>query len=96
MIHECNMCTEEFNAIVSGKRTFTIWTNEKPYKEGDMLALNEHDKRNSCLVYVDYLVSFNDLVIMSIKPCTVYKHTEPINLEKLKRDYSVPLATREE
>ena len=70
--------------------------------EGDLLALNEHDGQkctgNSCLVYVDYIFSDatyvkEDMIIMSIKPCTVYRHTESFNPALNKTDYSVPLAT---
>ena len=102
MIHELKVSTDDFNAVISGRKSFEIWTNDRPYKVGDILALNEYADDgygkhlgNSCLVYVDYLEPFNDLVIMAIKPCTVYKHTEPINLNKLTRDYCVPLATQE-
>ncbi len=105
MIHELKIYPDFFNAVVSGKKTFEIRKNDRPFKEGDMLALNEYDWNaytgNSCLVYVDFIMNNpeyvkKDMVVMSIKPCTVYRHTEPFNPNKLTRDYSVPLATNEE
>lgn len=102
MIHELKIYTDYFNAVISGKKTFEIRKNDRPFKEGDMLALNEFDGKaytgNSCLVYVDYILNNpdyvkKDMVVMSIKPCTVYRHTEPFRLEKIAKDYSVPFAT---
>lgn len=104
MIHELNVSTEDFKAVASGKKSFEIWSKDKPYTEGDLLALNEYDGEihtgNSCLVYVDYVMTLcdwhnEDYAVMSIKPCTVYKHTEPFDPYKLTKDYSVPLATQE-
>ena len=105
MIHELKIYTDFFNAVISGKKTFEIRKNDRNYKVGDMLALNEWDWNaytgNSCLVYVDFIIESPEyvkegMVIMSIKPCTVYKHTEPFNPTMIKKDYSVPLATKEE
>lgn len=102
MIHELKVCTDGFNAVISGRKSYQIWSEGGPYKVGDLLALNEYDGQdytgNSCLVYVDFLeVMYDyhgeDCVIMSIKPCSVYRHTDPFRPEKLARDYSVPLAT---
>jgi hypothetical protein len=35
-----------------------------------------------------------DMVIMGIKPCSVYRHTEPFNPSMINKDYSVPFATK--
>ncbi len=106
MIHELKIYPEYFDAVISGKKTFEIRKHDRPFKEGDLLALNEYDGRNtytgrSCLVYVDFLMNSpeylaKDMIVMSIKPCTVYRHTEPFNPNKLSKDYSVPLATQKE
>ena len=102
MIHELKVSKENFKAVISGKKSFEIWSNDRLYKEGDLLALNEYDgdihTGNSCLVYVDFLMVLcdwhnEDYVVMSIKPCAVWRQTEPFRPEKLCRDYSVPLAT---
>lgn len=105
MIHALNMDSDTFNAIISGHQTFVIMTNHRPIEVGDLLALNEYDGQaysgNSCLVYVDFLEDNpeylqKNMIIAAIKPCTVYRHTEPFNPNKLSKDYSVPLATKEE
>lgn len=105
MIHELKIYPNFFKAVISGEKTFEVRKNDRQFKAGDMLALNEYDWNfytgNSCLVYVDFVMNNPEyvkegMVIMSIKPCTVYKHTEPFNPNKLTRDYSVPLATQKE
>lgn len=105
MIHELKILPEYFNDVLSGKKTFEIRKNDRPFKEGDLLALNEYDSENkaytgaSCLVYIDYILDNADYcksgyVVMSIKPCGVYKIGRPLNEYKLVEDYSVPLATK--
>ena len=104
MIHELKIYPDYFNAVISGKKTFEIRKNDRHFQKGDMLALNEWDWNrytgNSCIVYVDFIMNSPEyvkegMVVMSIKPCTVYKHTEPFNPSKLSKDYSVPLATKD-
>jgi hypothetical protein len=101
MIHELKILPEYFNAVVSGEKTFEIRKNDRPFHKGDLLALNEFNGQytgNSCLVYVDYILDNPDyvkqgMIVMGIKPCSVYRHTEPFNLAKNAKDYSVPVAT---
>lgn len=102
MIHELKIHPDFFKAVISGKKTFEIRKNDRPFKEGDLLALNEYDGQyytgNSCLVYIDYIMNDTDyvekdMVVMAIKPCSVFRHTETFNPNKIGRDYSVPLAT---
>ena len=104
MIHELKIDSDEFNAIISGKQSFIFSDNDRPFNVGDLLALNESDSQccsgNSCIVYVDLIMLSdeylkNDKVVMAIKPCSVYRHTEPFSLNKLSKDYSVPSATKE-
>ena len=102
MIHELKIYHDFFESVISGKKTFEIRKNDRPFKEGDLLALNEWDWNaytgRSCLVYVDFVMNSPEyvkegMVIMAIKPCTVYRHTEPFRPERLTKDYSVSLAT---
>ena len=104
MIHELKILPEYFNDVLSGKKTFEIRKNDRPFKKGDLLALNEYVPKNkaytgaSCLVYIDYILDNADYcksgyVVMSIKPCCVYKIGRPRNELKMVEDYSVPLAT---
>ena len=105
MIHELKILPQYFKDVISGEKTFEIRKNDRAFRKGDMLALNEHDGNaysgKSCLVYIDYIMDNpeyvkKDMVVMAIKPCTVYRHTEPFNPAKITKDYSVPLATKEE
>lgn len=84
MIHQLKIMPEYFEAVISGKKTFELRVNDRDYKAGDYLALNEYDQENkaytrrSCLVYVDYIMDQNtaagvpalkdNIVVMSIKP----------------------------
>lgn len=105
MIHELKILPHFFNDVISGKKTFEIRKNDRPFHEGDLLALNEFNAEtkcytgNSCLVYIDYIMTDaeyvkNDMVVMAIKPCTVFQHDEPYNPNKMRHDYSVPFATK--
>ena len=102
MIHELKIYPDYFTDVITGEKSFEIRKNDRPFQKGDLLALNEWDgdkyTGNSCLVYVDYIMTDaeyckKDMVVMAIKPCTVYRHTEPFRMDRLTKDYSVPLAT---
>lgn len=104
MIHELKIAPKYFEDVISGKKTFEIRKNDRKFRVGDLLALNEYIIErniytgNSCLVYVDYVLDDIEyakagFIIMSIKPCCVGRRDEHyITDVKL---YSVPLATRE-
>jgi hypothetical protein len=104
MIHELKTLPIYFEEVIEGGKSFEVRKNDRNFKVGDMLALNEYDAEkkeytgNSCLVYVDYILDsvYCDecYVIMSIKPCSVYCHNRPFNELKIDKDYSVPYATR--
>lgn len=105
MIHELKILPHFFTDVISGKKTFEIRKNDRPFHEGDLLALNEFDAErkcytgNSCLVYIDYIMTDSeyvkkDMIVMAIKPCTVYRHDEIFNTNKMRKDYSVPFATK--
>ena len=102
MIHELKILTRFFTDVIKGEKTFEIRKNDRPFRKGDLLALNEYDGThytgNSCVVYVDYIMTDNeyvkkDYIVMAIKPCTVFRHTEPFSPAKITKDYSVPFAT---
>lgn len=106
MIHELKILPNYFADVISGKKTFEARRNDRPYKVGDLLALNEYipeEKRytgNSCLVYIDYILNDEgyckkDHIVMSIKPCAVWRSRTPRSEFKFDVDYSVPYATRE-
>ena len=106
MIHALKQLPPYFTDVLSGEKTFEVRIADRPYRKGDLLALNEYDAESqsytgrSCLVYVDYILSDpeyvkNGYVIMSIKPCDVCRFTAPYNPIKIGSDYTVPLVTKE-
>lgn len=107
MIHELKQLTNYFADVISGRKTFEIRKFDRPFHEGDLLALNEYDPKNkcytgnSCLVYIDYILNDDEYckkgyVVMSIKPCGVRKATAPRSEITFSEDYRVPYATRSE
>ena len=95
MIHELKILPKYFDDVKIGQKTFEVRKNDRDFKEGDMLALNEFDPingytGNSIVVYVDYMMNDPEYikegyVIMGIKPCLVDVVTDIEN--------EVPLAT---
>jgi len=84
MIHELKISPEFFDEIVSGKKTFEVRVDDRPYKIGDYLALNEYrdgEKEaytGSCvLVYVTYILRHeayckDGYVVIAFKPCEIW------------------------
>lgn len=104
MIHELKTLSQYFNAVRSGKKTFEVRKFDRPFHEGDLLALNEYDAErkcytgNSCLVYIDYILTDseylkNGYAVLAIKPCGVHRFGTPFKSVCMTEDYSVPLAT---
>ena len=82
MIHELKILPEYFEPVIKGEKTFEIRVNDRDFKMGDYLALNEYwDGKytgRSCMVYVDYILDDSFLlpvgmVAMSIKPCALIR-----------------------
>lgn len=106
MIHELKTLPQYFNAVVSGEKSFEVRKFDRPFHKGDLLALNEFDAKrkcytgNSCLVYIDYILTDSEYVksgyaILGVKPCAVHRYGTPYNPVCVREDYSVPLATKE-
>lgn len=105
MIHELKIAPEYFKDVLSGKKTFEILKNDRPFRNGDLLAMNEYDPETkgytgaSCVVYVDYILDDevyckSGYIIVSIKPCFVHFMDRPFNPSMMTADYSVPLVKR--
>ena len=104
MIHALKVDKKYFWTIACGQKTFEIRKNDRNYKVGDLLALNEYDVETeqytwkSCLVYVDYILTDapyvpDGYVAMSIKPCLCRRMTDPESLGLVdRREYAVPFA----
>lgn len=85
MIHELKILKEHYENVVSGKKGFELRRNDRNYKVGDYLALNEIDPdtgnytRRSSLVKVTCIIDHNDLsealkenyVVLGISLCWV-------------------------
>ncbi len=85
MIHSLKIKSEYFKKVISGEKTFEVRKNDRDFRRGDILALNEYKNEKhtgrSCLVVVDYILSSSELngiiksdsgneaVIMAIKLC---------------------------
>lgn len=104
MIHALKQHPEHFSDVISGKKLFEVRKNDRDYKVGDLLALNEYDPETksytgaSCLVYVDYILDNPEYckegyVVMSIKPCVVHKRDTPFNSYLRCDDYTVSFVT---
>ena len=106
MIHELKISPEYFKDVIEGRKSFEVRKFDRPFHEDDLLALNEYDAKNkrytgnSCLVYIDYILTDEKYcragyVIMAIKPCTVRRACTPFDRCNLTENYRVPYATRE-
>lgn len=100
MIHALKQLPEYYSDVLSGRKSFEIRKNDRPYKEGDLLALNEYDTENgysgrSCLVYIDYVLNNSEyckegFVVMAIKPCLVGFAGSPRDMSRMCESYDVP------
>ena len=100
MIHALKIHPEYFEEVIAGRKTYEVRVDDRPFRYGDLLALNEYNPvlgtytDNSCLVYVDGILRGDayvreGFVIMSIKPCSV----AVAGLDYMPSDYEVPYAT---
>lgn len=106
MIHALKILPEHFVSVIEGKKQFEVRKLDRPFQEGDLLALNEWDAEmerytgRSCLVYIDY--TLNDEAyckegygVLGIKPCKVVKFNQypQYDFPKGISTYEIPLAT---
>lgn len=96
MIHELKCEPEYFREIVNDNKLFEVRKNDRDYRVGDLLALNEceHDENadcdcytgNSLLCMVTYMLNDerfckDGYVIMGIEKCTVnFKGCGPVSV----------------
>lgn len=102
MTHELKVIPKFFKEVLDGTKNFEVRKKDRPFKVGDLLALNEYNidsklySGQSCLVYIDYILDDPEYckegyVILGIKPCLAIKKNKPISEQKLDFDYTVPL-----
>lgn len=99
MIHAVKQKPGYFEDVLCGRKTFEVRQNDRDYREGDLLALNEYDENGytgrCCLAKIDYILDDEKYcregyVIMSIKPCLV-SIFDGYNLEHNRNPFAVPL-----
>ncbi|MBQ0097361.1 MAG: DUF3850 domain-containing protein [Oscillospiraceae bacterium] len=79
MIHELKIKKKYFYDIIKGIKKFEVRKNDRNFKVGDYLALNEFEEDytgRSCLVKVIYLLDNPEyckegFVVMGIRNCDV-------------------------
>lgn len=102
MIHALKQEKQLFCDVLSGRKLFEVRLNDRDFKVGDLLALNEWNPETkeytgrSCLVYINYILDDeayvkSGYVVMTIKPCIVRPIVRPESPVKIGIDYEVPL-----
>ena len=86
MIHQLKQSAKYFKDVISIKKTFEVRKNDRNFKVGDFLALNELDEAGKetgkCALFrVEYILDEPEYckegyVTLSIKPCKVCISTE--------------------
>ena len=81
MIHQLKQASIYFEDVTSGRKPFEVRKNDRDFKVGDFLALNELNEAGketgkSALFRVTYVLNSPEYckegyVILGIKPCTV-------------------------
>lgn len=86
MIHALKTEPQFFEAVIDGSKTFKVRKNDRDFRVGDYLALNELDDTRegytgrSVLLYVCYILSDEkyckpDYVTIGFKLCAIYPFT---------------------
>lgn len=87
MIHSLKIKSKYFEKVVLGEKNFEVRKNDRDFRVGDLLILNEYENEKYtgryCLVIATYIISSSELkgiiksdsgneaVIMGIKPCKI-------------------------
>ena len=102
MIHAVKQLPEFFEAVIEGIKTFEVRQNDRDYRVGDLLALNEYDGKGytgrCCLVKIDYILNDekycrDGFVTMGIKPCYV-KLCDGYSLDHNMNPFAVPFVEK--
>lgn len=90
MVHQLKIKEEYFEGLVSGKKTFEIRKNDRDFKVGDFLALNEFNglttTGRTTLFKISYLFDNPDFlqsgyVVLGIIPCNIVQCARPAILK---------------
>ena len=89
MIHALKILPEYFRAVTSGKKTFEARRDDRGFRAGDYLALNEWEADageytgRCCLVRVTDILADEEyckpgFAIMAFEPCSISSGTIPL------------------
>lgn len=106
MIHQLKIEPQFFDDVVSGKKTFEIRKNDRDFKVGDFLALDEYaDNKFSgrcCLVEALYILYGGTkslplgYVCMSIRPCYIGRWKDRPEIYDFEKIMRIPVYGEEE
>lgn len=103
MIHELKILSGYFKDVLDGRKSFEVRKNDRDFREGDLLALNEYGEGGytgrCCLVKIDYILNdknyvLKDYVILGIKPCGVGIY-DGIDLNYTRNIFAVELVPKQ-
>lgn len=87
MIHELKTRTEYFKSVISGAKPFEIRKNDRDFKVGDFVALNEFDNKSgytgeSALFEITYVMTDTEYVkegfaVLGIRRCYIQRYSSP-------------------
>ena len=94
MIHAVKCKKEYFELLMSNKKTFEVRNNDRDYRVGDYLAINEVDCKNeNILRYTGQCMLFEIIYVfddeMFLKPGNVILGIEPVTMESGGKRYRV-------
>lgn len=85
MIHELKINPEYFKSVISGAKPFEIRRNDRNFKVGDFVALNEFDDKSgytgeSALYEITYVMTSTEYVkegfaVLGIKRCYIERES---------------------
>lgn len=98
MIHQLKTTPEYFEAVASGHKTFEVRKNDRGFKVGDFLGLNEFNANETgrfMIVEVIYVLDNEDYckdgqVILGIRPCGI-KQLCRYDFPRDSLDFRVPI-----
>lgn len=106
MIHQLKIETKNFDDVVEGIKPFEVRENDRDFRVGDYLALNEIAEKTCstdigketgrcCLVHVTYVLTDARYVkdgyaILGIRPCAIISRDQTARLYDNDELYKVP------
>ena len=86
MVHAVKIEPEYFMVYASSRKPFEVRRNDRPYKVGDFLALNEYNGKEytgrCAMGVITYILEETEYcaagyVVLGLKPCAIIPHDVP-------------------